>query len=125
LITRARVLSSLPADTATDPLVLVVGMAPEDLPHYRGNLAGARLEALPFTLIHAVLACVPWTDRVVSPLVADQFDAMDMARQLALTGYQGTYTVVVPPLPRPEIIRLEIQQICPGIHVELLQKAPH
>ncbi|WP_165910115.1 hypothetical protein [Rhodovulum bhavnagarense] len=53
------------------------------------------------------------------------FDALDMASQLALGGYRGRYMVVTPALPRPEMIRVEIAQLCPGTTVELVRRARH
>ncbi|MHC0052899.1 hypothetical protein [Actibacterium sp. D379-3] len=122
---RSLILASLSDVTVTEPLVLVVGMDPGELPRGRNIGSGTRLEALPFTLIHAALATAPWAEEVVTPLVSEHFDAMDMAMQLSLAGYTGTYTVMIPPLPRPDIIRRELCQICPGLKVELRQRAPH
>lgn len=87
--------------------------------------SAARCERLPYALLHAGLASAPWTDVVVSPLVTELFDAMDLAHQLALGGYRGRYMVVTPALPRPDIIRGEIAQLCPGLSVELVQRARH
>lgn len=108
-----------------DELVLVVGMERGSLPDFTGGLQRAHCEYLPFTLIHAALSCAPFANHVVSPLVADHFDAMDLAHELHRAEFSGTYSVVIPPLPRPEIIVQELRQICPGLTVNLYALAPH
>jgi len=87
--------------------------------------AEARCERLPFTLLHAALACAPGADFVVSPLVGEDFDAMDVAHELQRAGYRGRYVVVTPALPNPAIIRNEIRQACPGLTIELIPRARH
>ncbi|MBB4022168.1 MULTISPECIES: hypothetical protein [Actibacterium] len=106
-------------------LALVIGMPTSDVPRWPLPDATARLEPLPYTLLHAGLACAPGTSCIVSPLVAEHFDAMDLALQLHLADYRGTYLVVAPRVPRPEIIRRELRQICPGLDVEVITCAGH
>lgn len=100
-------------------------MTTDRLPDFSGGLQRTRCEFLPFTLLHAALSLAPFTDHVVSPLVAEHFDAMDMAHELERAGFRGTYSVIVPALPRPEIIARELRQICPGLDVQLIPRASH
>ncbi|TCP40982.1 hypothetical protein [Rhodovulum marinum] len=116
------------ADTAVcrqigPSLALMVGFHRDERPELGMPFAGARCESLPYALLHAALACAPATDYVVSPLLTEQFDALDLAVQLALAGYRGRYIVVTPALPEPDIIREEIEQLCPGLTVELIPRA--
>lgn len=107
-------------------LVLVFGMEHADVPDFAlANIGHPRVEQMPFALIHAALACAPWAQCVVSPLVGVQFDALDVAHQLKLANYTGRYLVVMPAVPRPEIIKREISAIHPGLQVEFVPKAPH
>lgn len=110
---------------AAEPLALLVGMNAADLPVRKGAFTDVRTETLPYALIHAALATAPWVDFVISPLVSEQFDAFDLASELMRGGYRGTYLVVIPRLPRPEIIRRELAQLCPGLKVDLIHQAPH
>jgi hypothetical protein len=110
-------------DAVPSPLALMIGFGPGERPEIGMPFSGARCEPLPFALLHAALACAPWADYVVSPLVAEQFDAMDLAHQLSIGGYRGRYVVVTPALPDPAIIRREIAQICPGLEVDLIPRA--
>lgn len=108
---------------AVSTLALLIGFHENDRPELGMPFAAARCESLPFALLHAGLACAPAADYVVSPLVTDQFDALDVAVQLSLAGYRGRYLVVTPALPAPHIILHEIQQFCPGLTVELVPRA--
>ncbi|TCO69734.1 hypothetical protein [Rhodovulum euryhalinum] len=104
-------------------LALLVGFQRNEHPELCMPFSGARCETLPYALLHAALACAPWAEYVVSPLVSDQFDALDLAAQLSLAGYRGRYVVVTPPLPAPNVIRQELEQLCPGLKVELIPRA--
>lgn len=114
-----------PLPQAAQPLGLLIDIAPEELSTEGTPPAGLRLETLPFALLHAALARAPWADFVASPLVSEHFDALDLATELDLAGFSGIYLVLAPPLPRPDIIHREIAQLCPGLTVDLRQRARH
>ena len=118
-------LGELPSQTALGPVGLLVGMDETELPRQGRIGFDIRLESLPFALIHAALALAPWAECVIAPLVSEQFDAMDLAHELDRAGYAGKLVVVAPALPRPEVVRKEIQSIGPDLHVELIRRAPH
>ncbi|MBN2907216.1 MAG: hypothetical protein JXJ18_10955 [Rhodobacteraceae bacterium] len=110
---------------AIGSLALLVGFDPEARPELGMPFATARCERLPYALLHAVLATAPWAQYVVSPLVTEQFDAMDLANELSLGGYRGRYLVVTPALPDPALVRREIAQLAPGLSVQLIPRARH
>ncbi|MGC9370138.1 MAG: hypothetical protein ACP5DX_11420 [Paracoccaceae bacterium] len=115
----------LPATPTPEPMALLVGLAADDLPGGTAPLKSVRMESLPFILLHAALALAPWADCVVSPLVAEQFDALDLARELDAAGYRGQYFIIAPPLPRPDLIRRELAAIAPQVEIELLPQVWH
>lgn len=115
----------LPAAPTAEPLALLVGLAADDVPAGAAPLTSARLESLPFILLHAALAMAPWVRCVVSPLVNEQFDAMDLALELDAAAYRGHYFIMAPPLPRPDIIRRELRQIAPQVEIDLLPRVWH
>ena len=108
-----------------EPLALMIGMTPEELPARGGALGRARFETMPYILLHAALARAPWADYVVSPLVGDHFDALDLASELDRAGFGGQYLVVLPALPRPCVIRRELSQIAPRLRVDLVSRCYH
>lgn len=57
---------------------------------------------------------------VISSLLGDGFDAIDVAIRLAGLGYTGPYRVLCPPLPKPEAVRDEIRAAAPGLDFDLL-----
>ncbi|GAA0292731.1 hypothetical protein [Rhodovulum strictum] len=104
-------------------MALLVGFQDDDRPEHCMPFAAARCETVPYALVNAALSCVPWVDYVVAPLVNAQFDALDLAAQLSSAGYRGRFIVVTPALPAPNVIRQEIEQLCPGLTVELVPRA--
>ncbi len=105
--------------------VLVVGLHPDDLPQWPGQTLSATLCFLPFSRLRLTLAGAASIDCVVSPLVAPRFDALEVAAELSLAGFCGSLVLIMPRVPRPEIIYRELMQICPGLSVEMVAKAPH
>ena len=59
-------------------------------------------------------------DLVLSPLVSDGFDAVDVAIRLMLADYSGRYRVVAEHMPDANIVRAEISAIAPGLDFDLL-----
>ena len=59
-------------------------------------------------------------DMVVSALIDDNFDAVDMARRLTDLGYAGPYRALSTPLPRPGIVKAEVRGAAPGLDFDLI-----
>lgn len=57
---------------------------------------------------------------VISPLVGDGFDAIDVAQRLAAIGFSGGYRAVAEPLPRKDVVLAEVRLAAPGLDVDLL-----
>lgn len=108
-----------------DKPALVVGLSRDDLQGANLRHLPDALQFLSFGSLPHVLDSAPWAERIVVPLFAERFDAIDVAATLSRIGFRGILTVAIPPVPRPDVILLEIQQIASGIVVELIQKAPH
>ena len=56
---------------------------------------------------------------VLSALIADQFDAIDLARRLSEAGFQGRYRAVTNDLPNPRAITSEVRAAAPGIDFDI------
>lgn len=61
---------------------------------------------------------------VVSPLVANGFDCLDLALRLQMIGYRGKFRVLAPDVTRPAMIRSEITAQAPDLDVEILTVLP-
>jgi hypothetical protein len=58
-------------------------------------------------------------DLVLSPLMGESFDALDVAQRLDALGYRGRYRALTNPLPEPDAIRSEVRAVAPGLDFEL------
>jgi hypothetical protein len=56
---------------------------------------------------------------VLSALMGQDFDAVDLARRLSEAGFRGRYRAVTTALPRPEAIKAEVRAAAPGIDFDL------
>jgi hypothetical protein len=57
---------------------------------------------------------------VVSPILARNFDCVDLAQRLALYQFAGRYRAFGPRLPNPQIITREIRSLVPGLDFDVL-----
>lgn len=95
-----------------------------------GNLAswrkaGREIPRLPgfhfsaFDDVTAALLQVTSPDLVLSALMGDGYDAIDLARRLALLDYTGRYRALTSGLPNPRVVLAEVHQVAPGIDFDL------
>ncbi len=61
-------------------------------------------------------------ERVVTPLVGDGFDALDVAERLSALGFRGRLEVLCPALPDRRLIRAEIAAACPGVELRFVTR---
>lgn len=57
---------------------------------------------------------------ILSPLVADDFDAVDVAAKLIELQYNGKYRAISDDLPDADLIRSEIRSFAPQLDFDLL-----
>lgn len=57
---------------------------------------------------------------VLSPLVGDDFDVVDVAHRLLSLGFRGRYRAISEELPDAELIREEIRCFAPELDFDLL-----
>lgn len=60
-------------------------------------------------------------DVVLSPMIGDTYDCIDVAQHLFAAGFTGSYRVMTPDLPNPGILRQEIRSLCPGLDFDLVE----
>jgi hypothetical protein len=73
-----------------------------------------------FAELDAALLQTTRPGMVISPLIGDRFDAVDVARRLVELGYDGPYRALSPPLPRPALVRSEVRSAAPGLDFDLV-----
>jgi len=60
-------------------------------------------------------------DCVVTPLVAPNFDVLDLAQCLAELDYSGPLIAVTFPLPDRRVIEREVTECCAGIRLRVIE----
>jgi hypothetical protein len=103
-----------------EPVVLVVGS--------RRTWAGRRdwPEGLPgflfcdFGDLDRFLGAGSIVEVVLSPLMAQGFDALDVAMQLAGFGFAGRYRAVAEDLPDPGLVRREVRRAAPCVDFDVV-----
>jgi len=61
----------------------------------------------------------PSTDLVLSALISRQFDALDVARNLADSGFTGRYRAFAKRLPNPVAVKAEISLVAPNLDFDI------
>ena len=57
---------------------------------------------------------------ILSPVLARNFDCIDLAQKLFSLGFRGRYRAVTDQLPDPEMVEREIRHLCPGLDFAIL-----
>jgi hypothetical protein len=58
-------------------------------------------------------------DVILSALMGERFDALDVARRLVELGFKGRYRAIAGALPNPLAIRAEVRAIAPDLDFDL------
>ena len=61
---------------------------------------------------------------ILSPLVGDDFDVLEIATQLAKLGYKGRYRAITTDMPNAEMVRAEVRSHTPDLDFDLLVVPP-
>ncbi len=61
---------------------------------------------------------------VLSPLMGDDFDVIDVAEQLVSFGYAGRYRAITEDVPNAAMIRREVRAHAPGLDFDILVMPP-
>jgi hypothetical protein len=61
----------------------------------------------------------PKPEVVLSALMGEDFDAIDVARKLAELGYSGRYRALSNAIPGAETIREEVREVAPDLDFDL------
>lgn len=109
-------------DTSNDETVaiLAVGSAAEwreggNRLQADGRVAFASFEDISLEMISRLCPTV-----ILSPVLARNFDCIDLAQKLFAHGYTGRYRAVSDELPDPEMVEREIRHLCPGLDFGIL-----
>ncbi len=62
-------------------------------------------------------------DAIIGPLIASDWDIVDLGMDLESMGFRGDLYALTRPLPRAELVAREVGAVCPGLNVRLLELA--
>lgn len=93
-----------------DTLVITAKSAPFD---------GIEAATMTFAEFQCTALDPPHPSRILCWLFCHDYDALDIAKILKRIDYKGTLCTVSLPLPAQDIIRREIDQIYPGLLIEM------
>ena len=85
---------------------------------------GTDLVVLQFHDVTAASLAWHAPDVVLSPLVSETFDCIDLADALAGAGFRGRYRAFATQIPDPDLIRREIRAIAPEIDFDIIVIGP-
>ncbi len=58
-------------------------------------------------------------DIILSPLVGDDFDVIEIAEMLVVLGFLGRYRVIAEKLPDADIVRREVAELAAGLDFDI------
>lgn len=105
-------------------MILVIGTLREAVKAGRGALQDEGVRFVSFRDLTRDLLADTKPEMVLSALMGEGFDALDLARVLSDLGFQGLYRALTPPLPDPKSVRDEILGAAPGLDFDLLIVGP-
>ena len=109
---------------ARNVAILAVGDTAEWLRRRKPVPPGGRIILASFSDLSQSLLDRLRPKLVLSPLLARDFDCIDLAQMLFTLGFTGQYRVISNDLPDPRIVLAEIRALCPGLDFDVLQTLP-
>ena len=79
-----------------------------------------RVKCLDFLDVTAEILREVDPEYVLSPLLCQSFDCLDLAIVLENAGFRGRYRVICENLPDPTLVRSEIKSRCPGLDFDVV-----
>lgn len=104
--------------------ILAVGDTTEWLRRRQPVPPGGRIILASFNDLSQELLARMRPKLVLSPLLARDFDCIDLAQMLFALGFGGQYRVITGDIPNPMIVTAEIRSQCPGLDFDVLQTLP-
>lgn len=60
-------------------------------------------------------------DAVIGPLIAGNWDSLDLGLTLEELGYRGAFFILTRPLPRTELVLRELRACCPNLSIHVIE----
>lgn len=105
-------------------IVVSVGLSEtetKDLPERLLSPARERLLEVPLVQLDNVLLERTRTQTVITPVVTQEFDVLDVAERLHGLAFEGTYFALLGKMPNAALIAREVRLAAPGLKFEIVQ----
>jgi hypothetical protein len=76
-----------------------------------------------FESLDDCLAARPRPSTILSVLIGNGFEAVDIAGELHRSGSQSQYRAFASAIPAPNLIKREVAQVAPGLDFEIIEVA--
>lgn len=110
---------ALKNEQVTTVLVLAVG-DPDEWVEQGNPLPTGGMAFLSFNEVSEAMLTHYNPSVVFSPVVAPNFDCIDLAILLHNIGFSGSYRAMAKDLPKPELIEREVSHICPRLDFSIV-----
>ena len=101
--------------------VLAVGNLDEWRRRGRGIPSDGRIAFVAFGDLDGDLLTQLSPGIVLSPVLAHEFDCIDLSQLLHSMEFQGPYRAISQDIPKPDMVVREIRQLCPGLEFDILE----
>lgn len=117
-----------PSRQHKEPVTLIVGDAAAWLSAGRSLPDDPSLHYVSFDEMSKRLIDSFDPDIILTPLLGQGFDALDLAVILEGYRFEGRFRALCPKLPNPDLVMREIQSLCPSVDFDLFvvdESDPH
>lgn len=104
-------------------IVVSVGLTDSDrsdLPERLLSSKRGRLLEVPLAELDDALIERTQAKTVITPVVTQEFDVLDVAERLHALGFEGTYFALAGKMPNPALIEREVRLAAPGLVFEVV-----
>lgn len=113
---------ALPTGYREAPRILAVGSSEEWQRNIGQPLRAGNIAFVSFSEVTGALLEQLRPDAILSPVLARDFDCIDLALLLNSLDFQGAYKATAFGLPKPKVVEAEIAQLCPRLDFEIISE---
>lgn len=110
--------------TASLNQILVIGDLMRWKAEGRITVALAEFQFIEFAALTSAILDTVAPDIILSPLMGDNFDVLDIAQRLSNLNFEGRYRVIADSLPDAQMVRREVCNHAPSLDFDLLTMPP-
>jgi len=105
---------------APSPRILAVGELSRWIQSGKNVVKHPQIAFADITEVDETLLETLGTEMVVSPVLCNAFDCLDLAEQLQACNFRGKYRAIAQNLPNPALVRREVKAQCPDVDFDFI-----